>query len=152
MNINRLKKKLDKSILKMIEPTLIKKIALKYDLQLIYLFGSKATGRDTKVSDIDIAVLLNDREAHNLKNLILDLIFDFSRVFCSDKIDLVILNKTSLAVQYNVISDGEILYALNPETRYNYEVNLISLYLDFKRYEDEYYEAMQKQILEDIPP
>ena len=136
----------------MIEPILIKKIALKYDLQLIYLFGSKATGRDTKVSDIDIAVLLNDREAYNLKNLILDLIFDFSRVFCSDKIDLVILNKASLAVQYNVISDGEILYALNPETRYNYEVNLISLYLDFKRYEDEYYEAMHKQILEDIPP
>ena len=136
----------------MIEPILIKKIALKYDLQLIYLFGSKATGRDTKVSDIDIAVLLNDREAYNLKNLILDLIFDFSRVFCSDKIDLVILNKASLAVQYNVISDGEILYALNPETRYNYEVNLISLYLDFKRYEDEYYEAMHKQILEDIHP
>ena len=68
----------------MIEPTLIKKIALKYDLQLIYLFGSKATGRDTKVSDIDIAVLLNNRDAYNLKNLILDLIFDFSRVFSSE--------------------------------------------------------------------
>lgn len=136
----------------MIKSTLIKKIALKYDLQLIYLFGSKATGRDTKVSDIDIAVLLNNREAYNLKNLILDLIFDFSRVFCSDKIDLVILNKASLAVQYNVISDGKILYELNPEIRYNYEVNLISLYLDFKRYEDEYYEAMHKHILEDIHP
>ncbi len=133
----------------MIEPTLIKKIALKYDLQLIFLFGSKATGRDTNVSDIDIAVLVNNREAYNLKNLILDLIFDFSKVFCSDKIDLVILNKASLAVQYNVISDGKILYELNPEIRYNYEVNLISLYLDFKRYEDEYYEAMHKQILEE---
>ena len=136
----------------MFEPTLIKKIALKYNLQLIYLFGSKATGRDSKVSDIDIAVLLNNREAYNLKNLILDLIFDFSRVFCSDKIDLVILSKASLAVQYNVISDGKILYELNSETRYNYEMNLISLYLDFKRYEDEYYEAMHKQILEDIHP
>jgi len=136
----------------MFEPTLIKKIALKYNLQLIYLFGSKATGRDTNVSDIDIAVLLNNYEAYNLKNLILDLIFNFSKVFCSDKIDLVILNKASLAIQYNVISDGKILYELNPETRYNYEVNLISLYLDFKRYEDEYYEAMHKQILEDIHP
>ncbi len=134
----------------MVKQTLIKEIALKYDLQLIYLFGSKATGRDTKLSDIDIAVLLNNRDAYNLKNLILDLIFDFSRVFCSDKIDLVILNKASLAVQYNVISDGKILYELNPERRYNYEVNLISLYLDFKRYEDEYFETMHKQILEDI--
>ena len=73
------------------------------------------------MSDIDIAVLLNNPEAYNLKNLILDLIFDFSRVFCSDKIDLVILSKASLAVQYNVISDGKILYELDPETRYNYE-------------------------------
>lgn len=133
----------------MIEPTLIKETALKYDLQLIYLFGSRATGRETKVSDFDIAVLINKAKAYNLKKLILDLIFDFSQIVHSDKIDLVILNKASLAVQYNVISDGEILYELDPEIRYDYEVKVISLYLDFKRYEDEYFKAMHKQILED---
>jgi len=133
----------------MIEPTLIKETALKYDLQLIYLFGSKATGQDTKMSDFDIAVLINNAKAYNLKKLILDLIFDCSQIFHSDKIDLVILNNASLAVQYNVISDGKILYELDPEIRYDYEVKVISLYLDFKRYEDEYYKAMHKQILED---
>jgi len=136
----------------MIEPILIKNIALKYRLELIYLFGSKATGRYSKLSDIDIAVLLNNGEDFNLKNLLLDLIFEFSKLFRSDKIDLVILNKASLAVQYNVISNGKILYELNIETRCNYETNLISLYLDFKRYEDEYYEVMHKQILEGIHP
>jgi len=133
----------------MIEPTLIKETALKYDLQLIYLFGSKATGQDTKMSDFDIAVLINNAKAYNLKKLILDLIFDCSQIFHSDKIDLVILNNASLAVQFNVISDGKILYELDPEIRYDYEVKVISLYLDFKRYEDEYYKAMHKQILED---
>jgi len=136
----------------MIEPILIKNIALKYRLELIYLFGSKATGRYSKLSDIDIAVLLNNGEDFNLKNLLLDLIFEFSKLFRSDKIDLVILNKASLAVQYNVISNGKILYELNIETRCNYETNLISLYLDFKRYEDEYYEVMHKQILEGMHP
>jgi predicted nucleotidyltransferase len=133
----------------MIDPRLIKEIALKHDLQLIYLFGSRATSRETKLSDIDIAVLLNNRKVYKLKDLMLSLIFDFSRVFSSDKIDLVILNKASLAVRYHVIYEGKILYEVNPETRYNYEVNSISLYLDFKRYEDEYYKAMHKQILED---
>jgi hypothetical protein len=133
----------------MIEPTLIKETALKYDLQLIYLFGSKATGQDTKMSDFDIAVLISEAKGHNLKKLILDLIFEFSQIFHSDKIDLVILNNASLAVQFNVISDGKILYELDPEIRYDYEVKVISLYLDFKRYEDEYYKAMHKQILED---
>jgi hypothetical protein len=136
----------------MIEPILIKNIALKYRLELIYLFGSKATGRYSKLSDIDIAVLLNNGEDFNLKNLLLDLIFEFSKLFRSDKIDLVILNKASLAVQYNVISNGKILYELNIETRCNYEMNLINLYLDFKRYEDEYYEVMHKQILEGMHP
>ena len=133
----------------MIESTLFKETALKYELQLIYLFGSRATGRDTKVSDFDIAVLINKAKAYNLKKLILDLIFEFSKIIHSDKIDLVILNKASLAVQYNVISDGEILYELDPEIRYDYEVKVMSLYLDFKRYEDEYFKAMHKQILED---
>jgi len=136
----------------MIEPTLIKNIALKYRLELIYLFGSKATGRCSKLSDIDIAVLLNNGDNFNLKDLLLDLIFEFSKLFRSDKIDLVILNKASLAVQYNVISNGKILYEINIETRCNYETSLISLYLDFKRYEDEYYGVMHKQILEGIRP
>ncbi|MHA1294030.1 MAG: type VII toxin-antitoxin system MntA family adenylyltransferase antitoxin [Promethearchaeota archaeon] len=136
----------------MVDLKLIKDIALKHQLKLIYLFGSKAAGRDFKKSDIDIAVLLNECEPSKLKRLMLDLIFDFSRVFSSDKIDLLVLNKAPLAIQYNVIAEGKVLYEIDTETRVSYEANSISLYLDFKRYEDEYYEAMHKQILEEIPP
>ncbi|MHA1150401.1 MAG: type VII toxin-antitoxin system MntA family adenylyltransferase antitoxin [Promethearchaeota archaeon] len=136
----------------MIDLKLIKDIALKHQLKLIYLFSSKATGRDFKKSDIDIAILLNEHEPSELKDLILELIFDFSLVFSSDKIDLLVLDKAPLAIQYNVIAEGKVLYEVNTETRVSYETNLISIYLDFKKYEDEYYKAMHEQILEENPP
>ena len=131
-----------------INSTLIKKIALKHHLPLIYLFGSQATGRDSEKSDVDIAVYLNRDLEYNIKDLLLDLIYDLSKILHTDKIDLVILNQAPLALQYNVISEGKVIYQSNPETRYEYEMNVVTLYLDFKKYEDDYYNYMHKQILE----
>jgi len=123
----------------MINSNEIIRIAKQYRLSLIYLFGSKARGRDTTFSDIDIAVLVKNKKEINFQKLILDLIFKFSFVFNSDKIDLLILNKAGLDIQYTVISEGKVLYQLNEDIRCNYETRVISLYLDFQKYEAEYY-------------
>ena len=48
------------------------RIAKRYRLSLIYLFGSKARGSDTLLSDIDSAVLLENDKEINLRKLILD--------------------------------------------------------------------------------
>ena len=124
------------------------RIAKRYRLSLIYLFGSKVRGRDTILSDIDIAILLKNEKEINFKKLILDLIFEFSYVFNSDKIDLLILNKAGLDIQYSVVSEGKILYQLNEDIRCNYETRVIKLYFDFQKYETEYYALMHKTILQ----
>ncbi len=131
----------------MINSTDITRIAKQYRLSLIYLFGSKARGSDTTLSDIDIAVLLENQK-FNLKETILDLIFEFSQAFHSDKIDLLILNKAGLDIQYNVVCEGKILYQLNEDARCNYETRVIKLYFDFQKYENEYYTLMHKAILQ----
>jgi hypothetical protein len=82
--------------------------------------------------------------------LMLDLISNFTRILHSDKVDLLILNKAPLALQYNVISQGKILYQQNLEVKCSYETEIIKLYLDFKRYESEYSESMHKRILEGV--
>ncbi|NVM55260.1 MAG: nucleotidyltransferase domain-containing protein [Candidatus Helarchaeota archaeon] len=127
----------------------ISSIGKKYNLLLVYLFGSKALGKESKLSDIDIAVLLKENGRYNLRELMLDLIFEFGQIFHSDKIDLLILNKASYAIQYGVISEGKLLYQTNPEIRSQYETRIIKLYLDFKKYETEYYRALQKSILQE---
>jgi len=124
------------------------RIAKQYRLSLIYLFGSKARGRDSLLSDIDLAVLLEDNKKINLKKLVLDLIFEFSYAFNSDKIDLLILNNAGLNIQYTIVSEGKILYQLNEDVRCNYETRAIKLYFDFQKYENEYYALMHKAILE----
>ena len=124
------------------------RIAKRYRLSLIYLFGSKARGRDTLLSDTDIAILLENDKEINLRKLILDLIFEFSYAFNSDKIDLLILNNAGLDIQYNVVSEGKILYQLTEDTRCNYETRVIKLYFDFQKYEVEYYTLMHKAILQ----
>ncbi|MHA1803981.1 MAG: type VII toxin-antitoxin system MntA family adenylyltransferase antitoxin [Promethearchaeota archaeon] len=127
----------------------IKEIACKYKLILIYLFGSKAIQKTSKLSDIDIAILLNDKIHYDLKELILDLIFEFVQIFRIDRIDLLILNSAPLAIQYNVITEGKLLYQSNIEERCNYEIKIRKKYFDFKKYEEEYFKAMHDQILEE---
>lgn len=127
----------------------LNQIAENYGLDLIYLFGSKAMDLDTERSDTDIAVLLERQYELDLKELMLDLIYEFSRVFNTDKIDLLILNKAGLALQYKVVAEGKNLYYKSAKIRSDYEERAIKLYLDFKKFEDEYYEAMYNHILED---
>ncbi len=133
----------------MIDPKYIEQIAVKYRIALVYLFGSRAKNTESKLSDIDIAVFLENPSRNiNQKDMILGLIYDFAQLFGSDKIDLLLLNKASLAIQFEVISKGKILYQANSQKRYSYEERVVKLYLDFKKFEDEYYKAMHRKILE----
>lgn len=127
----------------------VEKMALRHSLNLVYLFGSKAQNIDTEMSDTDIAILLDENKKKNLKDLILDLVFEFSQVYKTDKIDLLILNNASLSIQFKVITKGKLLYQKNSKIRTDYEEHVIKLYLDFKKYEEEYYKAMHDQILEE---
>ncbi|MGV9206313.1 MAG: type VII toxin-antitoxin system MntA family adenylyltransferase antitoxin [Promethearchaeia archaeon] len=131
----------------MIDPKSVERIAKKYELELVYLFGSKSTATDSKLSDIDIAVLAGNYRTDILKDLMLNLVHEFTKLSGSDKIDLLILNEASLAIQYRVISEGKLLYQDSPERRYQYEEKTVKLYLDFRKFEEEYYESLHKHIL-----
>ncbi len=128
----------------------VSELAQKYNLLLVYLFGSRATKKETILSDIDIAILIEREDEKSATSLILDLISNFTRILHSDKVDLLILNKAPLALQYNVISQGKILYQQNLEIKCSYETEIIKLYLDFKKYESEYAKSMHKRILEGV--
>jgi len=123
-------------------------IAKKFHLKLVYLFGSKALGIDSKISDVDIAVLV-DNGTIELRKLILELIYEFSQIFQPLKVDIAILDKAGYTFKYKVICQGKILYKENEVTKNNFETNAIKLYLDFKRYETEYFESMHELIMQE---
>lgn len=85
----------------------IKKIAQKYNLELILLFGSRATGRIRKESDFDVAYLSG-------KNLDLmeesRLIVELVPIFRSENIDLVNLKKANPLLLYAITKNCQVIY------------------------------------------
>ena len=116
----------------------INKLAKKYKINTFYVFGSQATGKATKLSDYDFAVLLDDKvPAEKYGDYQIKIISELLRLVKSDHIDLVILNnqKIPLLLKYNVIKDGKILFEKNKNKRVNVEVNILRRWLDWQYFE-----------------
>lgn len=82
-------------------------IARKYNLLLVILYGSQASGRTCKESDIDIAVL--GTRPITFENLI-DLNNEFAEIFKVKEIDVKSLHNTNSLFRYQVMSKGSLLY------------------------------------------
>lgn len=85
----------------------IAKIAEKYDLKLVVLYGSQATGKANENSDIDIAILGNRRIDFDRH---IELINEFTGLFHTDEVDVKLLHSTNPLFRYQVMRDGILLF------------------------------------------
>jgi predicted nucleotidyltransferase len=100
---------------------------------VVYLFGSRATGRESRLSDIDIGVVLKEAPSgkgtrdiyHNLYGL-------FTEIYPAAKLDIVFLHEDHLSLQYSVVREGKILFETDPEFTVDYENRVMNQYLDFR--------------------
>jgi predicted nucleotidyltransferase len=89
----------------------------EHQVKLAILFGSQATGRAGKESDIDLAIMLEKEafpkpggtslEAGRKKR---KLVRDLSAFFQTSKIDLVLLNLASPLLRLQVAKTGKLIY------------------------------------------
>jgi len=127
----------------------IKNIFISKDVILSYLFGSYIKGNFSKLSDIDIAVILKKKiDCENYLKIKLDLSVKLSEILRNLKteIDIVILNESSITLKYQVIKYGEVIYKLDEKTRVNFETTVVDYYLDTKPIRDESFEYLLKRI------
>ncbi len=78
-------------------------------LQLAVVFGSRARGDATAVSDWDVAYLADERLDRDA--LLLDLV----RALDSDRIDLVDLARAGGLVRFRVARDGRVVFEAHPD-------------------------------------
>ena len=105
-------------------------------VKLAYLFGSVAEGKEGKLSDVDIAVFLDESLSKKERfDLQLKLISGLTGILKTDRIDLIVMNDAPLLLKYNIIKHGKILKD-NIETRVKVESRILSDYLDMKYYID----------------
>jgi uncharacterized protein len=113
----------------------IANIAAQYEgVAAVYLFGSRAEGRVTPLSDLDIAVLLDPREKHSFVNLRFALYADFCRILGTNDVDLTLLNTMdNLMIAEEIIRHGVLVYDGCPDLRQEFEQKFLHRALDFKQ-------------------
>ena len=111
----------------------IKEEIRKLGVSIIYIFGSRAVGRGSALSDIDIGVVLKNHsvaeETRALYNKLYGLLSD---QYPESKLDLVFLQTAPLALQFFAVRDGKVLFEEDPRYTADYEKCVIQQYLDFR--------------------
>lgn len=122
---------------------LIKKIAQKYSLKLILLFGSRASGKNYKDSDFDVAYL--SKKDLNLSNES-KLIIELSPIFKNENIDLVNLKYAPPLLLYAITKNCRIVYEENPLIFPTTRAYAFKKYIETKPLYEEKFAKLQKKI------
>ena len=106
------------------------------NIAVIYLFGSFAEDKALPLSDIDIGILLSQKEAADtdidigeIYNQLYDILTD---IFPSKHLDIVFLHKAPLELRFDVINHGQIVYESSHDESLDFEEKTMILYADFK--------------------
>ncbi len=118
----------------------------KAGIELLILFGSRATGLATPSSDIDLAVQLKK----GLEVSKLDLIYGLDAILCPKTIDLVILTpNTEPLLRYEIFFRGRVLFE-EPEDLFEQgKLKAWKLYLDtahLRKHELEHLKAFVRRM------
>ena len=111
----------------------------KKKVRFIVLFGSYASGKQTPLSDIDIAVYYDGNKEERFK----------FRIKASgslpDKVDLHVFQDLPVLIQKEVLS-GKILYYKDYQFTFNEYMKVIKEFNLFEKYYNEYYQEALKRI------
>ena len=102
---------------------------MKRDILLAFLFGSFASKRIRRSSDVDIGILFKtvpDMDAIN------DVAEELSSILRRE-IDLVILNQASPVLKMQILKNGILLYASKRKRFYQFFTDTVNQYDDLKQ-------------------
>lgn len=85
------------------------------EIKMVYLFGSRASGKTSPMSDFDFAVYFDGKDAHKMQKDVFKLRDKISQEFKTDNIDIVILNTArNSELKYRIIQDGKLIFEREP--------------------------------------
>lgn len=119
----------------MLDEALHAYLATRPEVQLGYLFGSQATGRTNRLSDIDVAVLVDERPQEGLYpyGYKARMYTELMTVLRTNRVDLVVLNEAPPMLRHRVVAFGRPVYVRDDAIRIHFEAETMSRYPDVKR-------------------
>ena len=100
-----------------------------------YQFGSTVRDLEGPLSDLDIAILVNDEQAPSAIDLLrieLLLAYELQKQFTVSEVDLIALNGQRIPLQYTVLRTGWLIYEADPKYRIRFTQKVVQAYLDFQ--------------------
>ena len=113
-------------------------VASRNDVLVAWLFGSHARGDAGPLSDVDVAVLLDEAVCRDLFHAQLTIIGELTGVLGTDEIDVVVLNETPLVLTYRVLRDGVLVYCRDRQAMIDFTWRTATAHLDFKPFLERY--------------
>jgi len=111
-----------------------------------YIFGSALTKYFTSKSDIDLAVWLKNYPI--LPEFFIELKYNIEKAINFEhNIDLVILNKTDIIIENQIITTGKLIIDNNTNFTDNYFISRLSLYFEFKEWRKNLEENLNTRVL-----
>jgi len=126
----RLSRRLQKIDIDPYLPALKRFFAVRQDILAVYLYGSYGTPAQTPLSDVDLGVLLAPEAGNKL-----DTYPEIQAAVCDitgqDDVNVVILNRLPVIMQFNIVSTGNLIYERNEEATSDFLERVFKLYGDF---------------------
>jgi predicted nucleotidyltransferase len=105
---------------------------LEQDTRVVfaYLFGSAARRELTPLSDVDVAVFLDNPSGSVRARL--EILDSVSRWLRTDRVDLVVLNNAPVALAGRILHEREVLADRRPPVRHEFESLTLRMFHDFR--------------------
>lgn len=119
------------------------------EVAAIYLFGSQASGQAGPLSDLDVAVLLDESRVTSKRRLMPHLRFigEVMHACRTFDVDVVVLNEATPLLAYEVIQGGRLLYEADHDRRVGFEAKTVQHYLDLVPFYRVSRSYLKKQLL-----
>lgn len=121
------------------DSSLLEKVLRKQKVIFAYLFGSQVGGEIGALSDVDIAVYLDEKlSRHDYFDLKLKILGDLTDLLKTDNIDIAILNEAPPLLAQRILKEGRLIFSSNEKKRLTFETKAVLRYLDWKPYLKKY--------------
>lgn len=101
-----------------------------YQVALAYLFGSHAKGHTTPLSDVDVAVLLQEADPPKREEVYLGLLADLIRYLETDRVDLALLTEEGDGIGARILVEGILVSCQDEAARVRMEKKALERYLE----------------------
>ena len=114
------------------------------NIYTIILYGSRVSDFSNNLSDIDL-FYLSEKKLTMMDEA--EVLYNINKHLQTTEVDFVNLRKLSLKDQYDILTNGTLIYNSDEIKLSDYKEKIICLYFDFMHIHNEYFECFKKNLI-----